>query len=98
VERTIIHAEVGENTPIAHVAVGLLDGRALITGDSAKSDAAKTVAYDPASGGSWNLEPDMTFGRHQHTATLLNDGSVLVVGGKMGTWEPITEQLERFYP
>jgi hypothetical protein len=84
--------------PASHAAVRLLDGRLLITGDASKSGAVKAVAYDSKGGGSWDLLPDMNHGRHQHTATLLDDGSVLVVGGKTGSWEPLTEQLERFYP
>lgn len=84
--------------PVSHAAVQLLGGRVLITGDTAKSGAVKAVAYDPSGGGAWDMLPDMNHGRHQHTATLLADGSVLVVGGKTGSWSPITKELERFYP
>ena len=36
--------------------------------------------YDPASG-TWSGGPDMSWTRYRHTATMLEDGRILVVGG-----------------
>ncbi len=42
-----------------------------------------TEFYDPASG-TWTPGANLNGGRAQHTATLLNDGSVLVAAGYFG--------------
>lgn len=44
--------------------------------------AAAGPAYSsPASQQAWTRSGDLNFGRHAHSATLLNDGQVLVAGG-----------------
>lgn len=73
-----------------HTATLLNDGtnRVLVVGGSNGSAALSTAEfYTPSAGaaGSWAGAPPLTTGaRLQHTATLLNDGRVLVVGGYDG--------------
>jgi hypothetical protein len=78
------------------VAVRLLDGRVLIAGGLEKSPLEVSPAqqkkvkgnavlssaeiYDPASG-KFSDTGDMTLSRAGHSATLLDDGSVLIAGG-----------------
>ena len=62
----------------------LSDGTVLISGgyfDGAYLDPdARAQLYDPASG-TFSRTGDMTTGRHTYTATLLNNGKVLIAGG-----------------
>jgi len=62
----------------------LQDGRVLIAGSSPCSDAAGILAsaeiYDPVSG-TFTATASMHADRFAHTATLLNDGHVLIAGG-----------------
>ena len=78
-----------------HSATALQDGRVLVVGgyrmgvdeDGVGRNVAMTSAelYDPATG-SWTATEDMLIGQRGagHTATLLPDGRVLVVGGFPG--------------
>ncbi len=66
--------------------VVLLDGRVmLVGGDAIDSSNGNTFAsceiYDPAQGG-WARTGDLNIPRLRHTATVLMDGRVLVVGGE----------------
>ncbi len=70
--------------PNNHRAVGLSDGRVLVTGGSALKGLTKAVVFEAAGVGSWTTLPSMKHGRASHSATLLPDGSVLVVGGEAG--------------
>jgi len=87
---------------VGHTGTLLQDGKVLITGgdieDVAGSATDRSIVafselYDPSTG-TWSLTGDMTEPRKHHAATLLNDGSVLVVGGNsseiydpsLGTW------------
>ena len=92
-----------------HTATLLQDGRVLVTGGSNASninggnDLATAEIYDPATR-TWTSTGSLTNRRHEHTATLLPNGKVLVVGGTVdfvtdltsaelydpstGTWTP----------
>jgi hypothetical protein len=62
----------------------LRDGRVLVTGGvknvGFRSELASAEIYDPASG-TFSATGSMSVPREGHTATLLRDGRVLVVGG-----------------
>lgn len=69
-----------------HVATALKDGRVLLTGGiqlrgSGFGASIATETYDPATG-VFTARDQMARGRWLHTATLLNDGRVLIVGGQ----------------
>lgn len=79
-----------------HTATKLNDGTVLITGGASFHIAAvcgnncvtsvpistgTTESYDPVSS-KFVLSGDMTASRLRHTATLLNNGAVLIVGGR----------------
>jgi hypothetical protein len=67
-----------------HTATLLTDGKVLITGGlnsgQAFSPVPSTELYDPATGTSTPLA-NMSVYRYSHTATLLPNGDVLIVGG-----------------
>jgi hypothetical protein len=73
----------------SHTATLLTDGRVLVTGGSTVSSAAakgyvnnaSAEIYDPVAN-TWTATPPMSVARSHHTATLLPDGKVLVVGGE----------------
>jgi N-acetylneuraminic acid mutarotase len=77
----------------AHTATRLADGRVLVAGgavskevnqENGGSDNLSSVeVYNPATD-SWQLAAPMSVTRVGHTATLLQDGTVLVVGGNPG--------------
>ena len=50
---------------------------------SAPTTLASTELYDPATG-AWIFADDLSIARIGHTATLLGDGTILVVGGRTG--------------
>ena len=73
----------------SHAATLLPDGRVLVTGGSTVSTSAakgyvnnaSAEIYDPVAN-TWTPTPPMSAARSHHTATLLPDGKVLVVGGE----------------
>jgi N-acetylneuraminic acid mutarotase len=71
----------------SHTATVLADGRVLVAGGNSGGSFATIFSsaeiYNPASG-TWAPTGSMTHVRSGHTATLLNDGRVLVAGGSDG--------------
>jgi hypothetical protein len=69
----------------AHTATLLNDGRVLLAGGVTGTALANAVAtaelYDPT-GATSSATGSMLTGRYNHTATLLNNGQVLVAGGR----------------
>ncbi|MDD5302882.1 MAG: kelch repeat-containing protein [Elusimicrobia bacterium] len=73
----------------SHTATLMSNGCVLVTGgNTAATDVAAPVPtntaeiYNPATGGWTATANNMTNARYNHTATLLNDGRVLVCGGQ----------------
>jgi Galactose oxidase, central domain len=67
-----------------HTATLLPDGKVLVTGgftDSTQVGTDKAEIYDPAKATFLPTNKPMAVGRWAHTATLLPDGTVLLVGG-----------------
>lgn len=93
-----------------HTATALPDGKVLVTGGFATRSGdtgpplSSSELYDPSTG-TWERMAPMNQERIGHTATLLDDGSVLVVGGgpstseiyKSGTWTTLRE-LQASHP
>ena len=89
-----------------HTATLLSDGRVLIAGGiattavSTQEPTASCEVYDPRAG-NFSVVADMTTPRYSHSATLLNNGKVLLagghsMGGTVGTWS--TNAAELFDP
>jgi len=74
-------------TRTQHTATLLGNGKVLVAGSqeagvifSDNFQLSSAELYDPESS-SWSVASPMIVGRSRHTATLLNDKTVLVVGG-----------------
>jgi phosphatidylserine/phosphatidylglycerophosphate/cardiolipin synthase-like enzyme len=80
----------------SHAAMRLQDGQVLITGGKSSGDSGldlkQAELYDPLTMNFTSIAP-MNVGRSQHTATLLNDGKVLVAAGRRGGDETATAEL-----
>ena len=72
-------SNAGTAARIAATATSLPDGRALITGQAKEADL-----YDPTAN-RWSLAAPMLQDRADPTATILDDGKILVVGGTTTT-------------
>jgi hypothetical protein len=91
----------------SHTATTLSDGRVLVTGGRTGSTAANGVVlataeiYDPVTNEWTETAGPMNVARRSHTATLLPNGKVLIVGGGNGvsttTSQPI-QSVELFDP
>jgi len=91
-----------------HTATLLADGRVLIVGGiageidlSGSGDSAKPLltaeVYDPATG-TFTETGELTTGRWMHTATLLQDGRVLIVGGTSADMQSPLTTVEVYDP
>jgi N-acetylneuraminic acid mutarotase len=69
----------------AHTATLLQNGKVLVVGGAGKDDFSgalkSTEIYDPNGGSWWTTSGMLDDSREYHTATLLANGSVLIVGG-----------------
>lgn len=88
-----------------HAATALLDGRILVTGGTTHESVegqnrfvalSSAEVYDPRKN-AWTMVAPMADARNGHTATLLADGTVLVVGGAREQRLHLTS-VERFDP
>jgi hypothetical protein len=72
----------------------LPNGKVLVVGGEDNNLQAPPIRaaelYDPASG-TWSAAALPAYGRFQHTATLLQNGKVLVFGGIVGPYDPDIE-------
>ena len=74
----------------------LQDGRVIVAGQELPHDPPGNVEiYDPVTG-LWTETGSLNYRRHWHTATLLDYGAVLVVGGSDGA--TIRASAELFFP
>ncbi|VBB43130.1 putative Kelch repeat-containing protein [uncultured Desulfatiglans sp.] len=83
-----------------HTATLLPDGRVLVAGGRRAGDCNETLRsaelYDPATR-TWSDAGALEQPRLEHTATLLQDGRVLVAGGSIDSMLPVAA-AEIFYP
>src|SRR5205085_3686900 len=71
--------------PLRHTATLLQNGKVLVAGGDFNPDEVSCVfnsaeLYDPIAG-TWSLTGNLNIGRATHTATLLQNGKVLLAGG-----------------
>ncbi len=87
VSKTLTPTGMMVSSRYGHSATLLASGKVLVAGGtistSSSTQLATTELYDPASN-TWSAGASMNKGRAGHAATLLNSGSVLVVGSMTG--------------
>src|SRR5688572_17677008 len=84
--------------PSGSTSTRLADGRWLIVGGADASGPRATAAiYDPLSQTTTPLRQGLLNARAHHSATLLSDGTVLIVGGTGPNTKPLAT-AELFYP
>lgn len=92
---------VGPTTPQLYspTLTVLGDGRVLLAGgiDGFGNVTRAARLYDPATN-RWAKTGSLSIGRAGHTATLMEDGTVLVVGGGVGMEPTGMDSVERFDP
>lgn len=86
----------------AHTATQLRDGTVLLAGGRSSTGAPLPAAqagttYDPRTG-TFTATGPMAVPRSRHTATLLLDGTVLVVGGQGGAGQAALTSVEIYAP
>jgi hypothetical protein len=84
-----------------HTATRLRDGRILVTGgysSAQKQTLPSAELYDPATDTFTLLENGLSDGKMDHTATLLADGRVLIVGGWCSQKERTVATVDIFDP
>jgi hypothetical protein len=83
-----------------HTATLLSNGKVLIAGGYSQTIPVVTLAsaelYDPSTG-AFSATGDMTAARANHTATLLPDGRVLILGGRDG-FDSVLDSAEIYDP
>ncbi|WP_437290832.1 kelch repeat-containing protein [Sorangium sp. So ce406] len=88
-----------------HTATLLQDGRVLLAGGSEEIDdqpgklrsLTHAELFDPGSG-TWQPASPMNIARYSHTATLLQDGRVLVAGGRNQQGTELPDSAELYDP
>lgn len=77
---------------VFHTAAALTNGKVLLSGGCGGSDQCKDTTsaelYDPLAG-TFSTTGSLHYAREAATATLLNNGMVLIVGGSAGPWNNI---------
>jgi hypothetical protein len=87
----------------AHTATRLLDGRVLVAGGCSRQgcggndEAARSELFDPLTD-TFSAGAAMTVPRAGHTATLLGDGRVLIIGGYEAEGRPPLASAEVYDP
>ena len=81
---------------VRHTETMLNNGKVLVTGgwliSSDDDGLASSELYDPSTG-TWSTKGSLNVARYEHTATLLNNGKVLVVGGYNNSLIPLTNSV-----
>lgn len=89
----------GLEIPAYSVAIKLLDGRVLFTGGEVKNKVQPTTLVFNSKTDTFSKGPSMITARKNHSAILLNDGRVFIVGGaNKGNKMPYLKFTEFYNP